>query len=119
MGLKGSDPSFQRSMSSTTDLVYIICELYIDDVLIHGVERATFLANGRKVFSRLREFNVTVNPTKTKLELEEVGYVGHVVSSTGISFVPEKRLKVLNFRHKRHFYNLMALPITSAIMCRT
>ena len=29
--------------------------------------------------------------------LEEVEYVGHVVSSKGISFTLEKRLKVLNF----------------------
>ena len=99
MGLKGSGPYFQRSMSNTvlTDLVYHICELYIDDVLIHGGDPSTFLANVRKVFSRLREFNVAVNPKKTKLGLEEVEYVGHVVSSTGISFTPEKRLKVLNF----------------------
>jgi hypothetical protein len=52
MGLKGSGPYFQRSMSNTvlTDLVYHICELYIDDVLIHGGDPTTFLANVRKVF---------------------------------------------------------------------
>ena len=52
MGLKGSGPYFQRSMSNTVlaGLVYQICELYIDDVLIHG--RA------------------------------EVEYVGHVISFT-------------------------------------
>jgi hypothetical protein len=99
MGLKGYGPYFQRSMSNTvlTDLVYHICELYIDDVLIHGGDPDTFLANVRKVFSRLSEFNVAVNPKKTKLGLEEVEYVGHVVSSTEISFTPEKHLKVLNF----------------------
>ncbi len=87
IGLKGSGPYFQRSMSNTvlTDLVYHICELYIDDVLIHGGDPTTFLVNVRKVFSRMREFNVVVNPKKTKIGLEEVEYVRHVVSSTGIS----------------------------------
>jgi hypothetical protein len=35
MGLKGSGPYFQRSMSNTVlaGLVYQICELYIDDEL--------------------------------------------------------------------------------------
>ncbi len=42
----------------------------------------TFLANVRKVFSRLREFNVAFNPKKTTLGLDVVAYVGHVVSST-------------------------------------
>ena len=86
-------------MSNTVlaGLVYRICELYIDDVLIHGKDPETFLANVRKVFERLREFNVAVNPKKTKLGLAEVEYVGHVVSAEGTSFTEEKRLKVLKF----------------------
>ena len=77
MGLKGSGPYFQRSVSNTVlyDLIFYICEL----ILIHGGDPTTFLANVRKVFSRLREFNVAVNPKKTKLGLEEVEYVGRVV----------------------------------------
>ena len=71
-------------------LVYQICELYIDDVLIHGRDIESFLANVRKVFERLRDFNVAVNPAKTKLGLSEV-------SATGTSFKAEKRLKVLKF----------------------
>ena len=52
MGLKGAGPYFQRSMSNTVlaCLVYRICELYIDDVLIHGKDPETFLANVREVF---------------------------------------------------------------------
>jgi len=49
------------------------------------------------VFERLREFNVTVNPAKTKLGLSEVEYVGYVISITGTSITEEKRLKVLQF----------------------
>jgi hypothetical protein len=49
------------------------------------------------VFDRLRIKSVAVNPRKTKLGLAEVEYVGHLVSTTGTSFTPEKRLKVLDF----------------------
>ena len=99
IGMKGAGPYFQRSMSNTVlaGLVYQISELYKDDVLIHGREISSFLANVRKVFERLREFNVAVNPAKTKLGLAEVEYVGHVVSATGTSFTEENRLKVLKF----------------------
>jgi len=99
LGLKGSGPYFQRSMSNTVlaGLVQQICELYIDDVLIHGRDLETFLHNVRKVFERLREFNVAVNPANTKLGLAAVEYVGHLISATGISFTEEKRLKVLKF----------------------
>jgi ASC-1-like (ASCH) protein len=99
MVLKGSGPYFQCSISNTVlaGLVYQICELYIDDVLVHGRDLESFLHNVRKVFERLREFNVAVNPAKTKLGLAEVENVGHIISATGISFTEEKRLKVLNF----------------------
>ena len=99
MGLKGAGPYFQRSMSSKVlaGLVYRICELYIDDVLIHGATESDFIANVRKVFERLREHNVAVNPRKTKLGLTQVEYVGHLVTADGISFTEEKRLKILDF----------------------
>ena len=92
MGLKGSGPYFQRSMASVVlaGLVYIICEIYIDDVLIHGRSEEDFLANLRKVLDRLRAFNVAANQKKTKLRLSEVEYGGHVVSSEGTSFTDEK-----------------------------
>jgi hypothetical protein len=50
-----------------------------------------------QVFERLRATNIAVNPKQTKLGLPEVEYVGHLVSATGTSFTPEKRLKVLDF----------------------
>jgi len=74
-----------------------ICEIYIDDVLIHGPTDNEYLGNTRKVLARLREKKVTVNPTKTRLGLKEVEYVGHLISSTGTSFTEEKRLQVLDF----------------------
>ena len=99
MGLKGAGPYFQRSMSSKVlaGFVYRICELYIDDVLIHSATESDFIANVRKVFERLREHNVAVNPKKTKLGLTQVEYVGHLVTADGISFTEEKRLKILDF----------------------
>ena len=83
-----------QSSHGIESLVYRICELYIDDLLIHGKGPETFLANVRKV---LCEFNVAVNPKKTKLGLAEVEYVGYVVSAQGTLFTEEKRLKVLKF----------------------
>ena len=52
MGLKGAGPYFQRIVSNIVlaGLVYRTCELYIDDVLIHGKDPEIFLANVRKVF---------------------------------------------------------------------
>jgi len=94
MGLKGSGPYIQRSMASVVlaGLVYIICEIYSDDVLMHGSSKEDFLDNLQKVLDWFRQFNVAANPKKTKLWLSEIEYVGHVVSSEGTSFTDEKGL---------------------------
>ena len=67
MGLKGAGPYFQRSMSNKVlnGLVYNICEIHIDDVLIHGSTPEAFLANLRKVLQRLREHNVAFRKSNT------------------------------------------------------
>ena len=74
-----------------------ICEIYIDDILIHGPTANEYLGNTCKVLGRLREKKVTANPAKRRLGLKEVEYVGHLISSTGTSFTKEKRLEVLDF----------------------
>ena len=47
MGLKGSGPYFQRSMPNTVlaRLVYHICDLYMYDVLFHGRDIESVMAN--------------------------------------------------------------------------
>ena len=69
MGLKGAGHYFQHNMHNKVlnGLVYEICEVYIDDVLIHGKSEAEFLRNVRRVFERLRAKNVTDNSRKPSL----------------------------------------------------
>jgi len=99
MGLKGSGPFFQRSMANNVLQGYVtrICEIYIDYVLLFGTTDDEYIDNTRKVLTRLRAGQVTANPEKTELGLDEVEYVGHLISSTGTSFTDEKRLQVLDF----------------------
>ena len=87
MGLKGSGPFIQRSMANTVLAGYVtsICEIYIDDALIHGSTNNEYVDYTRKVLTRLRAKKVTANPEKTRLGLKEVENVGHLISSEGIS----------------------------------
>jgi transposase InsO family protein len=99
MGLKNAGPYFQRVMATVVlaGILYVICELYIDDVFVFGKDEDEFLANLRSVFQRFRRYNITLNPKKCRLGLAQVEFVGHVISAQGITFSDEKRLKVLNF----------------------
>ena len=82
-------------------LIYLIYELYIDDVLIDGADEDTFVNSVRQGFARFRKHKIIANPKKMLLGLEEVEYVGHLVSHKGISFTKEKRQKIQNFERPR------------------
>jgi hypothetical protein len=100
MGLKGAPSFFQHQMMSTVlaNLLYKICEVYLDDIIIYAEDESTFVHNVRQVFQRLQKFNITVNPEKMQLGMPEVEYLGHVINSKGLDFSKEKREEVLNFR---------------------
>ena len=99
MGLKNAASYFQRVMATVVlaGLIYLICELYIDDILVFGQNEDEFVSNLKQVFIRLRRHNVTLNPKKCRFGMNEVEYVGHVISFEGITFSEEKRSKVLQF----------------------
>jgi hypothetical protein len=81
IGMKDSGPFFQRSMADTVLTGYVtrICELYIDDVLIHGSTDNEYVDNTHKVLTRLRTRKDTANSEKTRLGLKKVEYVGHLI----------------------------------------
>ena len=98
MGLKGAGSYFQQEMSTTVliGLLYDICELYLDDILVHAQTEEAFIANLRKLFERLSKHGITMNPKKCRFGFSELEYVGHVINELGLTFSREKIEKVLN-----------------------
>jgi hypothetical protein len=99
MGLKGAPSYFQQQMATKVlaNLIYHICELYLDDIIVFGNTEVEFLNNLSRVFERLRKFGITVNPSKCRFGLSEIEYVGHVINENGLTFSTEKREEVLKF----------------------
>lgn len=99
MGLKNAAAYFQRVMATVvlSGIIYVLCELYIDDVFVFGRDDNEFISNLRQVFERMRKHNITLNPKKVCLGQDNIEFVGHVINADGITFSGEKRDKVLNF----------------------
>jgi hypothetical protein len=99
MGAKNAGPYFQRVMATVVlvGLLYVICELYIDDCITYGETEEEFITNLRQVFQRFREYNISINPKKCRLGLDKIEFVSHVISRDGITFSDEKRKKVVDF----------------------
>ena len=95
-GLKTAPSYFQEKMASDVlrGLLYFICEVYIDDIIIGGDSEEDLAKNLRLVFTRLVEENVKLNPKKLKIGLTEIKYVGHILSAEGVNMTGEKILKV-------------------------
>ena len=100
MGLVGAGGYFQQTLALfvLNGLLYIICELYIDDILVYAQSHEEFVERLRLIFERMRTFNFILNPDKCSFGMTHVEFVGHLISSDGINFTDTKKNKVVNFK---------------------
>jgi hypothetical protein len=99
MGLKAACSYFQRTMTSQVllGLIMNICECYLDDIITYGDSEESFMSNLERIFERLRERKITLNPAKCRFGMEEIEYVGHVINDRGVTFTRDKLDSVVNF----------------------
>lgn len=90
-GLCNAPATFERLMESVlADLTWKICLVYLDDVIVFGQTFQEEVQRLKKVFTRLREVKLLMNPKKCSFFCKEVTYLGHVVSSQGVDTDPKK-----------------------------
>lgn len=99
MGLAGAASYFQKIMTTVVlaGLIMIICEIYLDDLIIPATSEDELIENFVKVLERFKKHNITINPDKCVMGISEATYVGHTVSEQGLHFKREKLDSVLDF----------------------
>lgn len=65
-------------------------KIYIDDLIIHAKTESEHDEILQKVFDTAREKGVKFNKNKCKFKVQEVKYIGHVLTSEGIKMDPGK-----------------------------
>ena len=94
-GLCNAPATFQRLMDRVlVGLQWEMCLVYLDDIIVLGRDITQMLERLSQVFSRLREANLKLKPSKCCLFREEVSYLGHIVSAKGVATDPQKVQKV-------------------------
>ena len=103
MGPKGAPAYFQSMLASIVlvGLIYVICELYMDDIAVHGSTDDEFLERLEAIFKRLEKHHITLNPDKCIFGASEIEFVGHTLSSEGISMSTLKKNLVVQFAKPR------------------
>lgn len=91
MGLKGSPQYFQKVMSEVLHDYRDICEVYIDDILVHATSDQELITRTEKILRRLKEKEISVNPRKTYIGLKKLEYLGLTLTQDRKIIVSAKR----------------------------
>jgi hypothetical protein len=87
MRWKSAGAHFQQQLAGFLNgLLYHKCELCMDDILPFAESKEEMLQRLHRLFTRFREYNVTLNPEKCAIGMTRVEYVGHLIDSEGIHF---------------------------------
>jgi hypothetical protein len=90
-GLAGAPATFQRLINGAmSDFLFQFLLVYFDDLLIHSSDFEEHLQHLDRVLQRLEETGLKLNLGKCQLLQSEVSYLGHTISSQGISCQEEK-----------------------------
>ena len=91
-GLKNA-PAFFQSIINThvlVGLLSVICEAYMDDVVVVGDSLESLTNNVRLVLQRFQHFGLVVHPRKVVFGVTELEFLGHLVSSDGLRLAESK-----------------------------
>lgn len=97
-GLKTAPSTFQRLMDNCLlGLQNLTCFVYMDDIVIYGKTLDDHNLKLKDIFSRLRKYNLKLQPQKCQFLQKSLAYLGHVISNEGISPDPRKVQSIENF----------------------
>ena len=78
-------------------LIYMICEMYIDDCTVFGDTNIEFVPRLKLIFERSRKHNLYLKASKCFFGFSELEFVGRVVSEKGLQTSRTKIQSVLDF----------------------
>lgn len=95
-GLKNSPPSFQRVMSDVLSDCREFALVYIDDIVVFSRTFDEHLDHLNKILSNLFKRNFQLNPLKCDILHEQIDYLSHTVSFSGVKPTDEKIRAIMN-----------------------
>lgn len=97
-GLKNAPSTFQRVMDNILrEYLHQFTFVYMDDIVIFSKSLDEHLVHLRKIFDRLREFNLKIQLDKSEFLRKEVEFLGHVITPDGIKPNPSKVIAIEKF----------------------
>ncbi|XP_040364410.1 uncharacterized protein LOC121049974 [Rosa chinensis] len=96
-GLKNAGATYQRAMNLIFhDILGKVLEVYIDDVVVKSQKRGSHIADLRKVFERMRQHKLKMNPAKCVFGVLAGDFLGFIVHQRGIEVPEDKASAVIH-----------------------
>lgn len=87
-GLASAPAIFQRAIESILGLEGVL--IYLDDILITGIDKAQHMARLKSVLHRFQEAGLILRKEKCEFFKDELSYLGYIINKSGIRKSPEK-----------------------------
>lgn len=97
-GLCNAQATFQRVVQKALTGLSVFCSVYIDNIVVFLRSVEEHIQHLAQIFGWLRQIGLKLHPQKCCFACSEVLYLGHVISSQGISPDPNKLRAVAEFR---------------------
>ncbi|GBM56891.1 Retrovirus-related Pol polyprotein from transposon 297 [Araneus ventricosus] len=99
-GLCNAPATVERQMETVLrGLSSEACSVYLNGIIIVGPTFGEHLNNLPKVFQRLQNPNLKLNPKKCRFFQKAVAYLGHVISAEGVKTDPENIKAIVYLSH--------------------
>ena len=115
-GLKNAKATYQGTMTTLLhDIIHKEMEIYVDDIIIKSKRVKDHLIDLRKLFERLRKYNLNMNSAKCDFRASSGKLLGFIVNKKGIEiyrtkieaildmFIPKTQKDVKGFLGKINF----------------
>ena len=98
-GPKRAPSYFQEQMATVVlaGMLYLICEMYLDDCIVYGCGTDEFCNRLEQIFSRFSDMHIFLKAIKCKLGMSEVEYVGKTISKDGLRMSDKQIKGVIDF----------------------
>jgi transposase InsO family protein len=108
-GLTNAPATFQNFMNDLLrDYLDEFCSVYLDDILIYSEDLEQHREHVKQILRTLRDNNLFCKPEKCQFEVEEVEYLGFIISPNGIGMDPGKLRAVAEWPTPRNLRDIQS-----------
>ncbi|UYV74730.1 hypothetical protein LAZ67_12000730 [Cordylochernes scorpioides] len=104
-GLRNATATFQRFLHEVLRNLNFAF-VYLDDILVASKTEEEHYSHLETLFSRLNSYGLRINISKSKFLVQEIDFLGYLITSHGVKPLPTKVKAILEYKKPKAFNEL-------------